>query len=188
MNIFKPMLFTDLKGYGMNQFLKDIISGIIVAVIALPLSIALAIASGVAPEAGIYTAVVAGFIIAVLGGSDDEGKPFMDVPDHVSVYEFNGPMFFAVAGPISELPIKDGINCIILRMRSVMSLDTDALRGFEALLEKCEERGATVLISHINPQPLKAMKKAGIYDMIGKENFCTDINSAMERAKSLGKK
>ena len=73
-------------------------------------------------------------------------------------------------------------------MRSVMSLDTDALRGFEALLEKCKERGATVLISHINPQPLKAMKKAGIYDMIGKENFCTDINSAMERAKSLGKK
>ena len=64
MNIFKPMLFTDLKGYGMNRFLKDIISGIIVAVIALPLSIALAIASGVAPEAGIYTAVVAGFIIA----------------------------------------------------------------------------------------------------------------------------
>lgn len=64
MNIFKPMFFTDLKGYGMNQFLKDIILGIIVAVIALPLSIALAIASGVAPEAGIYTAVVAGFIIA----------------------------------------------------------------------------------------------------------------------------
>ena len=62
MQTFKPMLFDDLKNYSAKQFSKDVISGIIVAVIALPLSIALAIASGVAPEAGIYTAVVAGFI------------------------------------------------------------------------------------------------------------------------------
>lgn len=69
MQTFKPMLFDDLKNYSAKQFSKDVISGIIVAVIALPLSIALAIASGVAPEAGIYTAVVAGFITSLLGGS-----------------------------------------------------------------------------------------------------------------------
>lgn len=113
----------------------------------------------------------------------DEGKPLMDVPNHISVYEFSGPMFFAVAGSISELTLKEGISCIVLRMGSVMSLDTDALRGFEALLAKCGEGGVTVVVSHINPQPLKAMKKAGIYDMIGEENFCSDINSAMERAQ-----
>ena len=69
MNIFRPILFTDLKNYSKGQFVKDIIAGIIVAIIALPLSIALAIASGVGPEAGIYTAIVAGFVTAFFGGS-----------------------------------------------------------------------------------------------------------------------
>ena len=69
MKIFKPMLITDLKNYSGSQLTKDIIAGIIVAIIALPLSIALAIASGVGPEAGIYTAIVAGFITAAFGGS-----------------------------------------------------------------------------------------------------------------------
>ena len=68
MKIFKPMLFTDLKKYSVSQFGKDIVAGIIVAIIALPLSIALAIASGVGPEAGIYTAIIAGFVTAALGG------------------------------------------------------------------------------------------------------------------------
>ena len=58
-----------MKNYTKEQFIKDVIAGIIVAIIALPLSIALAIASGVSPEKGIYTAIVAGFIIAFLGGS-----------------------------------------------------------------------------------------------------------------------
>ncbi|MCR4903845.1 MAG: sodium-independent anion transporter, partial [Butyrivibrio sp.] len=65
----KPMLFTALKGYTKEQFVKDLIAGIIVAIIALPLSIALALASGVGPEEGLYTAIVAGFIISFLGGS-----------------------------------------------------------------------------------------------------------------------
>lgn len=58
----KPKIFESLKGYTGEQFVKDLISGIIVAIIAMPLSIALAIASGVNPEQGLYTAVVAGFL------------------------------------------------------------------------------------------------------------------------------
>ena len=65
----KPMLFSTLKSYTLKQFGTDVISGIIVAIIALPLSIALAIASGVGPSEGIYTAIIAGFIISFLGGS-----------------------------------------------------------------------------------------------------------------------
>lgn len=65
----KPKLFSVMKNYSKEQFTKDVISGIIVAIIALPLSIALALASGVGPEQGIYTAIVAGFIISFLGGS-----------------------------------------------------------------------------------------------------------------------
>ena len=69
MNSLKPMLLTSLKSYDRTQFVKDVTAGIIVAIIALPLSIALALASGVGPEAGIFTAIVAGFVISALGGS-----------------------------------------------------------------------------------------------------------------------
>lgn len=70
MNQLKPMLLTSLKNYNRSQFVKDVTAGIIVAIIALPLSIALALASGVGPEAGIFTAIVAGFVISALGGSN----------------------------------------------------------------------------------------------------------------------
>ena len=69
MSSLKPMLLTCLKSYDRSQFIKDVTAGIIVAIIALPLSIALALASGVGPEAGIFTAIVAGFVISALGGS-----------------------------------------------------------------------------------------------------------------------
>ncbi|MBQ7007277.1 MAG: STAS domain-containing protein, partial [Oscillospiraceae bacterium] len=65
----QPKLFYTIRHYSKEQCIKDIIAGIIVAIIALPLSIALAIASGVGPENGIYTAIIAGFLISFLGGS-----------------------------------------------------------------------------------------------------------------------
>lgn len=69
MEKLKPKLFSVMKTYSKEQFIKDVIAGIIVAIIALPLSIALALASGVSPEKGLYTAIVAGFVISFLGGS-----------------------------------------------------------------------------------------------------------------------
>lgn len=65
----KPKLFSVIKTYTKEQFLKDLVAGIIVAIIALPLSIALALASGVEPQCGIYTAIAAGFFVSLLGGS-----------------------------------------------------------------------------------------------------------------------
>ncbi|AEE17426.1 SulP family inorganic anion transporter [Treponema brennaborense] len=67
--MFKPELLNSLKGYSVKTFASDLSAGIIVGIVALPLAIAFAIASGVAPERGLYTAIVAGFIISVLGGS-----------------------------------------------------------------------------------------------------------------------
>ncbi|MFH1880338.1 MAG: SulP family inorganic anion transporter, partial [Bacillota bacterium] len=69
MQKMKPKLFSVLKHYDRAQLFKDITAGIIVAIIALPLSIALALASGVNPEQGLYTAVIAGFVVSFLGGS-----------------------------------------------------------------------------------------------------------------------
>ena len=65
----KPEIFSALKGYDKNRFVKDLIAGVIVAIIALPLSIALALASGVEPACGVYTAIAAGFVVSLLGGS-----------------------------------------------------------------------------------------------------------------------
>ena len=68
--IFKPEFFTVLKqGYSKEQFTKDLFAGIIVGIVALPLAIAFAVASGVSPEKGLITAIIAGFLISFLGGS-----------------------------------------------------------------------------------------------------------------------
>lgn len=69
MEKLRPQLFETLKGYKPAQLTRDVVAGVIVAIIALPLSIALALASGVSPEVGLYTAIAAGFVISLLGGS-----------------------------------------------------------------------------------------------------------------------
>jgi SulP family sulfate permease len=67
--VLVPKLFTTLKTYSREQFIADLTAGLIVGVVALPLAIAFAIASGVTPDRGLYTAVIAGFIVSALGGS-----------------------------------------------------------------------------------------------------------------------
>jgi len=67
--MFKPKLIDTLKNYNRAQFFKDLVAGVIVGIVALPLAIAFAIASGVSPEKGIFTAIIAGFVISALGGS-----------------------------------------------------------------------------------------------------------------------
>src|SRR6185312_8230419 len=64
-----PKLVTTLQTYNREQFLADLTAGVIVGIVALPLAIAFAIASGVTPDRGLYTAIIAGFIISALGGS-----------------------------------------------------------------------------------------------------------------------
>lgn len=67
--MLQPKIITTLRGYNLKKFFADLNAGIIVGVVALPLAIAFAIASGVSPEKGLITAVVAGFLISILGGS-----------------------------------------------------------------------------------------------------------------------
>jgi SulP family sulfate permease len=69
MSVFQPKLFTTLRTYDGRQFSRDLVAGLIVGIIALPLAIAFAIASGVSPDRGLWTAIVAGFLISALGGS-----------------------------------------------------------------------------------------------------------------------
>lgn len=68
-NLPKPQILTCMKGYTKRQLTKDIVAGVLVAVIAFPLSVALAISSGMSPEKGLYTAIIGGFLVSLLGGS-----------------------------------------------------------------------------------------------------------------------
>ena len=67
--MLRPKLLTTLRGYDRTQFGHDAVAGVIVGIVALPLAIAFAIASGVSPQSGLWTAIIAGFLISVLGGS-----------------------------------------------------------------------------------------------------------------------
>jgi SulP family sulfate permease len=67
--MFGPKLAATVKNYARIQFVRDLLAGLIVGIVALPLAIAFAIASGVSPEKGLYTAVIAGFIVSAFGGS-----------------------------------------------------------------------------------------------------------------------
>lgn len=69
MKIYRPALLDSLKGYDKNQLMKDIVAGVIVAIIAFPLSVALAISSGMRPEQGLYTAIIGGVFVSIFGGS-----------------------------------------------------------------------------------------------------------------------
>ena len=67
--VFYPKIFTSLKGYTKERFLTDLMAGIIVGIVAIPLAIAFGIASGVGPTEGLVTAIIAGFLISLFGGS-----------------------------------------------------------------------------------------------------------------------
>ncbi len=107
------------------------------------------------------------------------------VSKHISVYELTGPLFFAVASEITQIETKPYTKCVILRMRSVSSIDTDALRMLSQFVSSCNEKGITVIFSHVNEQPLRAMQKTGLDKQVKPENFCADINAALTRAEDL---
>lgn len=116
---------------------------------------------------------------------DPESLELRAVPSNTLVYEISGPLFFGVADKFVSIHAGDGKNCIILRMRSVPSIDATALRALENLLKRCQKKNVTLLLSHVNQQPMDVMIKAGFDLKIGLENFSDHIDDSLERAKSL---
>lgn len=116
---------------------------------------------------------------------DNESLDLRVVPQNVRVYEISGPLFFGVADKILDIKLKDFTSVLILRMRAVPAVDATAMNQIEALYRKCQSNGVTLILSHVNPQPLDTMKKSGFYDKVGEENFCKNIDAALERAKSI---
>lgn len=113
---------------------------------------------------------------------DRDNAILAEVPKHVRVYEISGPLFFGAAETLAEIRFKDFTKCLILRMRSVTVLDITAVNALENLLESCRKREIRLILSHVNEQPMRVMKKAGLVDAIGKENFCPNIETALDWA------
>lgn len=119
---------------------------------------------------------------------DDNDPDHIDlkvVPANASVYEISGPLFFGAADKILNIKLKEKYNVLILRMRSVTALDATAMHFLEQFYEKCQKKNITLVLSHVNEQPMSVMKKAGFDKMIGEENFCVHIDDALKRAKEI---
>ncbi len=119
---------------------------------------------------------------------DENDKDSIDlkkVPEHVRVYEVSGPLFFGAADKILDIRLKDYTKCLILRMRSVPAIDATSLSSLEQLHKKCKENGVTLILSHVNTQPLNAMKKSGLFDKVGRNNFCNHIDDALKAASKI---
>ena len=122
----------------------------------------------------------------------DDDTPDVDahlkkLPLQIRVYEITGPLFFGAADAIEHIVVKDFTTCLVLRMRSVPAIDSTAMNALFNLTKVCENKGITLVFSHVNEQPMKVMKKDGFYELIGKKNFHENIVSALDYAETLVK-
>lgn len=119
--------------------------------------------------------------------TDVDSIEHMVIPERTVVYEISGPMFFGVSdkfmGIINES--KKSNKVLVLRMRGVPSMDATAYKTLEKIYDKCKNNGIYLVLSHVNEQPMAVMKKEGLYDMLGEDNFQPHIKDALNRAEEL---
>ncbi|MDW2799177.1 SulP family inorganic anion transporter [Clostridium boliviensis] len=122
---------------------------------------------------------------------EDEGENSKDsidlkpVPKHVAVFEVSGPMFFGVAQKFSQLIIDERKTVLILRMRGVPAMDATALKSLEKLHQDLKKKHVTLILSHVNEQPMSMMDRAGFLDTVGRENLAGCIDEALSFAADL---
>ena len=107
------------------------------------------------------------------------------VPKNTMVYEISGPMFFGATSDYLAFANEKHKNVLILRMRNVPAMDITGLDTLEEAYNTCRKKGITLLLSHVNEQPLHVMEKAGFVEKLGAENICDNIDAALARAESL---
>ena len=120
----------------------------------------------------------------------DDDTPDIDehlqkLPLQIRVYEITGPLFFGAADAIEHIVVKDFTRCLVLRMRGVPALDSTAMNALQNLVKTCESKGITLVFSHVNKQPMHVMEKAGFVELVGKENFQSNISAALKRAEEV---
>lgn len=120
---------------------------------------------------------------------DEETDPdsifLKKIPARTRVYEINGPMFFAAADKYKYMLHDWDIDILCIRMRNVPAMDATGVEALLRIVKRCERHGVKVIFSHVNEQPMHAMEKAGFVEMVGRENFCSHIDTALERAATI---
>lgn len=116
---------------------------------------------------------------------DAERARMRDIPSSISVCEITGPLFFGAADQIGLISVTEKTKCLILRMRGVPALDSTAMNSLMSLYEKCRKKKITLILSHVNDQPMRVIRKAGFDTLIGKENFSPNIDAAIEKAEKI---
>ena len=109
------------------------------------------------------------------------------IPDRVEVYEINGPYFFGIANRFEEVMNDVGTipSVRIIRMRKVPFIDSTGVHNLTNLCEKCLQKDIRIVLSGVNPKVLEVLTKAGFDQLIGKDNICSHITIALERARVL---
>ena len=124
---------------------------------------------------------------AQLKAAAEETNPakLRQIPMELAVYELTGPLFFGAADRINQIEVNEVTRCLILRMRAVPAADSTAMNSMTALCERCKKNGVTLILSHVNEQPMRAMEKAGFVDLVGRENFCRNVEEALDHADKV---
>ena len=117
--------------------------------------------------------------------NDSDSVKLKKIPDGAMVYEITGPIFFGASTKIANVIKTSDKKVIIIRMRSVPAIDATGIHSFESIIKACRQKNITLIMSHVNNQPMKVLKKSGMYKDIGKENICENIDKSLARAAEI---
>ncbi len=107
------------------------------------------------------------------------------IPPATKVYEINGPMFFAATDKFNYIFDTKNTKVLCIRMRDVPAIDASGVDTLMDIVKRCRKNKIQVVFSHVNEQPMNVMKKAGFVELVGKDNFCDHIDTALKRAEVL---
>ncbi len=117
--------------------------------------------------------------------NDPDHISLKKVPTNTRVYEINGPMFFAASEKFRYMLHDTDLKVLVIRMRNVPAVDASGVELLKEIVRQCQKSEIQVVFSHVNEQPMHAMEKAGLMQLVGQDNFCSHIDTALERAASL---
>lgn len=117
--------------------------------------------------------------------TDPDNIILKKIPHGTKVFEINGPMFFAASGKYKYVFDTQDTDVLVIRMRNVPAVDSTGMETLKDIVRHCDKNNVKVVFSHVNEQPMHAMEKAGFVDKVGKENFCSHIDTALERAEQI---
>lgn len=117
--------------------------------------------------------------------TDPDNIRLKKIPERTRVFEINGPMFFAASDKYRYLMDDRDIDVLCIRMRNVPAVDASGAEVLADIVKRCEKEHVKVVFSHVNEQPMSVMKKAGLTEIVGQENFCDHIDTALARAQEI---